>query len=1156
MKNCIRVHDSYHEFQKFVYVIRIFVLLHFLGIGILYAGTPSNQESISLHVESKPLYSVLEDIEKRSSYTFLYNDKDLDLNRMVTVSVRNYSISNILSLILKATATQYTILDKQIILHSEKKEAKGVMKTQQSQTVKGKVVETDGTPLIGVVVAKRGTTHATTTDLNGNFSLPDIAVGTMLEFSTVGFVKTEKKFEGQKELIVIMLEDVQALGEVEIVAFGKQKKESVVAAITTITPAELKVPSSNLTTSFAGRMAGMIAYQRSGEPGADDASFFIRGITTFGYNNSPLILIDNIELTSTDLARLNPDDIESFSIMKDATATALYGARGANGVIYVKTKEGRKGKAKLNIRVENSFSMPTKEIELADPISYMKLYNEALLTRDPSQPMFYSQEKIDKTVPGSGSLLFPSTDWKKELIKDYTTNQRVNFNISGGGDVARYYVAASFAQDNGILKTDKNSNFNSNINLQKFTLRSNINIDVTKTTELMVRLSGSFDNYSGPITSGTKLYNMVMKSSPVLFPAKYPVDEDHRYVQHTLFGNADDGKYLNPYAELVRGYKEYERSNMGAQIELKQDLKFITEGLSVRWLMNVGRTSYYDVSRKYNPFYYGISNYDPYSGDYHISVLNSNTTAYGGTEYLDYAPNQKEITSTMYMEGALNYSRDFDKHGVNGLLVLQYNNRKYPNATSLQGSLPYKNLGLSGRFTYSYDHRYFSEFNFGYNGSERFAKEKRWGFFPSVGLGWMISNEDFFEPLTDTFSKLKMRVSYGLVGNDKIGSDRFYYLSEVKMNDTDKSANFGYDISSMYKRNGVSVLRYPNPYIAWEESTKANYALEIGLWNNDLNVTIEYYNENRKNILQQRSSIPSTMGLAAKPWSNTGRSRARGTDIALDYNKMLGKKGWIQARANFTFARSEYTAYEELTWKNEPWKSRIGKPLSQNWGYIAEGLFVDDADVENSPKQFGDYMAGDIKYRDVNGDGVITEADMVPIGFPTSPEINYGFGATFGYGSWDFSFFFQGIGRESFWIDYNSMSPFFKGSDGGDYGSNKMTTFNNLAKIIADSYWSEDNRNASAVWPRLSTTSITNNNQRNTWFMRDGTFLRLKQVEIGYSVPENIIRRLKMSNCRIYLSGTNLFSISKFKDWDVEMAGNGLGYPLQRVFNLGLNLTF
>lgn len=393
-----------------------------------------------------------------------------------------------------------------------------VQQQKKGMTIKGKVLGTDGEAIIGASVVVKGSTTGVVTDLDGNYSLTNVPKGAILEFSFVGYVKLTKTVGSETTINAILYEDSQMLEGVEVVAFGTQKKESVIGAISTVKVAELKTPSSNLTNALAGRVAGVISYQRTGEPGVDDASFFVRGVTTFGYKKDPLILIDGIELTSTDLARLQPDDIASFSIMKDATATALYGARGANGVILVKTKEGQKGKARLSLRVENSISTPTQEIELADPVTYMRLHNEAYLTRNPLAPLMYSEEKIDNTVPGSGSVIYPATDWRKELLKNFTMNQRVNLNITGGGDVARYYVAASYSQDNGILEVDKNSNFNNNIKQRVYTLRSNVNINATKTTELIVRLSGVFDDYNGPLYGGSAMYNLIMKSNPVLFP--------------------------------------------------------------------------------------------------------------------------------------------------------------------------------------------------------------------------------------------------------------------------------------------------------------------------------------------------------------------------------------------------------------------------------------------------------------------------------------------------------------------------------------------------------------------------------------------------------------------------------------------------------------
>ncbi len=1037
---------------------------------------------------------------------------------------------------------------------------------QNGGAVVGTVTDDKGEAMIGVNISLRGAEHiGTTTNINGEFSLVVPSDTSHLIFSFLGYVPQVIKVGTQRVIPVKLYEDETQLEEVTVVAFGKQRKESIVSAITTISPSELKVPSSNLTSALAGRMAGVISYQRSGEPGSDNAEFFLRGITTFGFNSSPLILIDNIELTAQDLARLQSDDIESFSIMKDATATALYGSRAANGVIFVKTKEGKKGAAKFNLRIEGGLSQPTQEIKLADPITYMKMHNEAYLTRNPLSEVPYSRDKIDRTIPGSGSMIYPSTDWKKEMLKSHAFSQRVNLNISGGGDIARYYVAASFSNDNGNLAVNPNNDFNSGVNFKSYTLRSNVNIDVTKTTELLVRMNGNFEDYNGPVGTtdgngnpvrgGTHAYNLIMRSNPVRFPAVYPIrgaDDPNRFLNHTMFGNVDNGEYLNPYAEMVKGFQDDSRSNLGVQLELKQDLKFITEGLSARLLFNTNRIAFYSMARSLSPFYYKLSSYDMYTAntdheDYTVTCINPD----GGTEYLNFNPyNQtKKINTSTYYEGAVDYVRVIDTdHRVSGMLVLQVQDNAQPNAETLQESLPYRNVGLSGRFTYGFADRYFAEFNFGYNGSERFDSEHRYGFFPSAGLGWMVSDEKFFEPLKNTITKLKLRGSYGLVGNDKIGEYRFLYLSEINMNNSGYGASFG--TNGAYWRPGISVRRYSNPDITWETATKANLALELDIMNS-WNFIGEIYQEHRKNILQSRSSIPATMGLWATPYANLGKAEGKGMDLSLDYNKSFNKDLFLQLRGNFTYATSKYTVFEEKQYPGAPWKSHIGYPTKQTWGYIAEGLFVDEEDVANSPRQtFGSYMAGDIKYRDMNEDGVVDALDMVPIGNPTTPEIIYGFGGSLGFKGFDFSLFFQGSANESFWINYQNVSPFFQLGTVGKTGENA------LAKFIADSYWSEDNKDAYAVWPRLSNTMVANNNQTNTWFMRDGSFLRLKQLEFGYTIPDETVRKLGAKGLRIYVTGSNLLCFSNFKLWDPEMAGNGLGYPLQRTYNVGLSLNF
>lgn len=1020
----------------------------------------------------------------------------------------------------------------------------------QTKTVKGVIYEEEtGEPMPGATVSVEGSTRGVMTDLDGSFELTGVKPTDKLKFECLGKETQVLQVGTMTNFVVKLKNAANELDEVTVVAFGKQRKESVIGSISTVDVKTLKVPSSNLTTALAGNVAGVIAYQRTGEPGQDNADFFVRGITTFGANTSPLILIDNIELTSTDLARLQPDDIESFSIMKDATATALYGARGANGVIFVTTKRGQEGPAKIFARVETSISAPTDVVELADPVTYMKSYNEAISTRDPLGELMYTYDKIEQTgKPDANRLIYPANDWYDMLFKDFATSYRANVSARGGGKVATYYVSGAYTEDTGVLKVDKRNSFNNNIDDKNYTLRSNVDINVTPTTKLAVRLTGNFRDYQGPLNGGSDVYRQVMHSDPVLFPAFYPVDDEHVGIQHIMFGNYEDGSYINPYANLVKGYKNYQRSQMIAAVQLEQDLKFITKGLSFMTLFNLTRLSEFTVNRQFNPYWYRLDRYDSYTGEYHVNRINEN-----GTDYLTYSESGKTVKNTMYSETRLNYNRSFGKHDVTGLLVLTASESLTANAGSLQLSLPSRNAGLSGRFTYGYDKRYFIEYNFGYNGSERFHKSHRWGFFPSAGLAWMMSNEKWFKPLTKVISNLKLRYSYGLVGNDNIGSssNRFYYLSEMSMNNSGLGASFGETRNVSY--NGIGVVRYANEAITWEKSYKSNYALELGLFKK-LDIIAEYFTEHRTDIFMQRADIPNTMGLQAAVYGNIGQARSKGIDIQADYKQAWASGLWASARANFTYSTGKYDVYEEPTYP-ESYRQHAGRSIRQTWGYIAERLFIDDEDAANSPSQaaFGSqYGGGDIKYTDVNGDGVITNADMVPIGYPTSPEIIYGFGVSLGHKGFDVSVFFQGLGRESFWIDATSAYS----TKYNKYGTAPFVNNGQLLKAYSDSHWSEDNRDIYALYPRYSAYENHNNTQVSTWWMRDGSFVRLKQMEFGYTLPQKLTNKIHIDNLRVYFQGNNLLCWSKFKLWDPELAGEGFNYPIQRTFNIGVNVTF
>ncbi len=1140
--------------------------LFFVLLGILQstASIYSQSAKLTMRVENIAVSEALTQIEEQSEFTFLYRADLFDGLEDLTINEKKSSVENILDKYIVPHGFIYEIDDRTIIIRKktdEELESERKLLARQDNKVKGTVLDKDGIPLPGATITVLGTTRGVITDTDGTFSI-EASPNDKLVFSFIGMESKVVDVGNQTTINISLEEKTEELEDVTVVAYAKQKKESVLASIETVRPEELRVPASNLTTALAGRMSGVIAYQRSGEPGQDNAEFFIRGVTTFGYKKDPLILIDGIELSSDDLARLHPDDIAAFSIMKDATATALYGARGANGVILVTTKEGKEGKAKVNIRLENSISKPTDNLEFADPITYMRLHNEAVRTRDPLGFLPYPQSKIDNTIAGVNNMAFPQTNWQEQLLKDHTMNQRLNINMSGGGKIARYYIAGSASRDNGILKVDESNGFSSNIDLKRYLIRSNININITNSTEAVVRVHGTFDDYRGPIHGGQEMYKAIMRSNPVFFPAVYEPDEVHKGTRHILFGNYGTGNFINPYAELVRGYKEYSKSLMLAQFELKQDLSFLTEGLRARFLGNTTRNAYFDMVRSYSPFYYMLNDYDERSDIYGLTVLNANE----GSTSLEYEAGSKDVSSTFYGEAAISYDRTFkEKHGVSGLLVgiirqyLDGNALDRNGEESLQASLPSRNLGLSGRFTYAYDTRYFAEFNFGYNGTERFSAKERFGFFPSVGVAWYASKESFMENLKPLVSKLKFKLTHGLVGNDQIGhnDDRFFYLSNVDLSNEGKGYKWG--TNGAHELDGVSILRYANDQITWETSRKTNFGIELGLWEK-VEIQADIFKEYRTNILMDRLAF-STFGLQADTKANVGEASGKGVDVSLDYNQIFGNGAWITARGNFTYATSKYEKVEEPDYSATPWLSKVGQPLSQKWGYIAERLFVDDMEVLNSPvQQLGSQaMGGDIKYRDINGDDIINQLDEVPIGYPETPEITYGFGVSMGHKNIDFSFFFQGSARSSFWIAADATAPFVDfsytawGWDDpfGDYVKN-----NALLKAYADSHWSESNRDIYATWPRLSYRPEPNNTKRNTWFMQNGAFLRLKSVELGYTLPKRIIERVGLEHSRLYLSGTNLFVVSKFKMWDPEMGGNGLGYPVQRVFNIGVQVSF
>ncbi|SMC57512.1 TonB-linked outer membrane protein, SusC/RagA family [Pedobacter nyackensis] len=1111
----------------------------------MQVSASSFAQKITLSRSNTPLKSILKDLKEQSGYDFFYTDNLLKNARPVTVDVKNAEFVDVLQLIFSGQQISYAIQNKTVVITENK--------VAQRQEIQGRVMDKkDGKPIPAVTISIKGTKSSVQTNKDGRFTINIPPGAEALEFRYVGYKTVSHQIAPNANYTIFMEEDDAGLDEVVVTAFGqRQRKEAIVGSVTTITPSTLRVPSSNLTTALAGRIAGVIAYQRTGEPGMDDAQFFIRGVTTFGTGKAnPLILIDGVEMTSGDLSRLIVDDIASFSIMKDANATALYGARGANGVILVTTKEGQDGVAKIQFRAETSSSSPTENVRFADPVTFMKLQNEGVRTRMPGTRLPNNEADIYYTELGKDPMRYPAIDWQDVLLDKMTINQRYNLNVSGGGKVARYYIAASNALDNGIIKMDKRQNFNNNIKINKYSLRSNVNVNLTSTTEAIVRLSGTFDNYNGPLDGGTSLYNKAVLANPVKFLPFYAPDAGSIYTNHILFGNNENGEYLNPYAEMMKGYKSQDRSSMYVQFGLKQNLDFLVKGLGFRGMYNVNRFADLSVSRRYNPFFYALTPLLMGATDYKLNALNPNA----GTDFLDYIPSDRVVTNTMYLETALDYNTVIkEKSTVSAMLVFTSRENKDGSYNDLQSSLPQRNAGLAGRLTYGYDNRYFAEANFGYNGSERFAKRERWGFFPSAGVGWVVSNEKFWQPLKNVVSKLKLKATYGLVGNDAIGEtvDRFYYLSNVNMANSARGFTFGENFG--YNVPGISISRYSDPFITWEVSRKGNFGLELNL-KNSVNIQVDYFTEQRSKILQTRSDIPSTMGLQATPKSNIGKAKGSGVDFSFDYNKTFSSGLWAIIRGNFTYASSRFELYEEPDYATTPWRVHANQKISQRWGYIAERYFLDDEEIKSSPVQtFGEYKPGDLKYKDINKDGRVDESDMVPIGYPTTPEIIYGFGMSLGYKNFDINCFFQGSALSSFWISPNAIAPF---ANVNNASTNNMNTNRALLQVIADSHWSEDTRDLFAFYPRLSPENVSNNSVSSTWWMRNGAFLRLKTVEVGYNISKDFAKKVHLKNIRLYGSGNNLLQIRSFKLWDPEQAGNAFNYPIQRVFNFGVNLEF
>lgn len=1116
-------------------IMKLITLFLILGMSVSFARSSYSQTTaLTINVKDKTVKDVFSEIESNSQYVFLYNDNTLDTKRKVSINISNKTIYSILEELFKGTDNIYKVADRQIFI-SSKSSPEVVLQNDNSITVKGNVTDMKGEPLIGVtILLKDNPKVGTATDIDGNYTIKVPDRFATLQYNYIGFVPKQEVVGNRKIINVILLEDVGQLDEVVVVGYGSQKKASVVGSISTIEPQRLQSGTTrSLSNNLAGNIGGIIGAQRSGEPGYDNSEYWIRGISTFagGAARKPLVLIDGIERS---LDNIDTEEIESFSVLKDASATAVYGVRGANGVIIITTKRGKVGRTIVRVNVEQGMTEAVKIPEFLGAADYMQLLNDIQKQNSPNERPIYAPERIEKTRLRVDDDLYPDINWLKAISNDRGYNTHATIDVSGGTERLRYALVTAYYHEDGILKRDKRQEWNSSLRLDRYNVRSNMDLDVTPTTLLRVNIGGFLQRRFAPPVSIDDIFKDAFSTPPFVHPPQYSSGQIPKIPER-----------VNPWANATqRGYERDTQSKLETLVSVDQDLKAILPGLKARLTFSFDNFSRNGVKRAKDPEYYNTATgRDPETGALQLLV-----SSYG-QEFLGYEEIKHWGDNSTYLEGNVSYSQTFNSiHAVDALVL--YNQRDYDKGEYL----PFRNQGFAGRFSYTLSGKYIAEFNFGYNGSENFAKGKRYGFFPSIAAGWILSEEGFMKPLNNIIHKAKFRFSHGKVGNDKLDGRRFAYITTIK----DEGDNGGYYWGNMadFHRNGKWEGDIGVPNMTWETVTKTNLGLELGLWNT-IELQVDYFNEKRRDIFQKRNNFPNSAGFASLPWANFGKVDNSGFDITLDANKQINKDLFISVRGTLTYAKNKIIEQDEDLGKIGTNRSSTGLPVGHIFGLIDEGLFTED-DFKNVASGvlkddlpvpvFGSVRPGDIKYKDVNGDGVIDDNDRSPIGGTVDPQLVYGFGANITYKGFDFGVLFQGNGKTYRTIGRGSF--FLPGSTQGATGN-----------IYANAYdsWTIQNPSQDVFYPRLTIGANANNSQESTWWLRDMSMLRLKNMELGYSFPRKLIRNAALESARIFVRGTNLFCFSNFKLWDPEldtMDNNGLKYPIMKSYSVGIQLHF
>lgn len=1144
---------------KFLRIMKLTTLFISMGIYVCSAVNSYSQTTLlSIDLKDKTFEEVLGEIEKNSEYIFFYYDGVLDKNKKISLKVKDENIEEILNTLFENTSNKYLIHDRQIIItKDETVKEKTVLSgpspsvQQDTNTITGLVTDADGNPVIGATVAVEGTTTGAITDVDGRYSIR-AKEGDKLVFNYLGYNAEERIIKKEKTINVRMLESSVGLEDIVVIGYGQQKKSSVVASLNTITSKELSLPTRSLTNNLAGQISGVIAIQRSGEPGRDDSDFWIRGVSSFiDGGTSPLILVDGVPRSMSDIG---VDEIETLTVLKDASATAVYGAEGANGVVLITSKRGAVQKAKLDVRAEFSMIKATRMPQLMRSYDFASLYNEALWEDAGNPTSFtphYSEQVLNMYKTGADPDLYPDADFLS-LLQDYTQNQRVTLNLRGGTDRVRYFVSGAFYHENGIFDSKSIDKYDANIGLSRYNIRSNIDLDVTKTTLLSVDMSGQYLQSQYPAVSTETIFAQLLKYAPNLFPLRF---SDGTFSEHPQWnGSVTTSGTGNPYNMLNEsGYQKKWGAFIQSKVTLKQELDFITPGLDVKLTGSFDANFDSSTKRTKTPNSFIMRLND--KGEKEYIQINE-----GQPNLTDHGDPGRSGKRQIYLEASLNYSRSFiDLHDVTGMVLYMQKDRQD------QGSgLPYKKQSLVARATYGYDNRYLLEGSFGLTGSENFAKGHRYGIFPSVGVAWYASNEAFMKNMEDVINKLKFRFSFGLTGNDNVGSDRFPYRGTLK---TDApSYNFGFVGGSggggtNNPGGGIIENVFSAPYLSWEIEKKRNLGVDIGLFRGRIDMSFDLFNNDRKDILMKRKTVSAVTGFRVMPFQNFGKMNNKGFDANIIMKENIGQVN-LSFRGNVTYAKNKIIEYDEVP-QRYSYQEYTGHTLGTPKLYIAEGLYSNDdfnitEDPSNGSKKYSlkeglpvpsaGVKPGDIKYADLNGDGKIDSYDETYNHqfYSKNPEWVYGFGLNAEYKGFYAGIFFQGVANASVNLNGGNLSPFHNG-------------LTHSVKKDARNHWSSRNPdNQDVLIPRLHSETFNHNTFSSTWWYRKGDFIRLKNLEFGYQLNKKTLEKLHMKNARIYLQGHNIAVWDHVKMWDPELGSDGSGgkYPISMTWTLGLELGF